>query len=640
MSNNPCDERPYAIDLATVADIGRDITAILDLPTQLQTLVERLKTDFDYYGVNIWLLTEPAESAHLSGSLSPNGEDLSRREISLPIDADDCITTVCRTGSYHLNDTISNPADLPTGAFFPEARSQLVLPLTIAQKRVGALELLSRRTHAFHQGDLVLLLSLADQATIAIRNASLYQAEQSRRHLSEKLYEISLALSSTLHIDEVLELILKLLSDIVPAERLALMLRSGDEMEFMATRGFPPQSEASNMRMPLHNDRIFDHIYTHQQPLAIPDAHLYPDWQQRPDLPITRSWLGVPLIVNKQAIGMLSLAREHLQPYTYSEVTLAQTFAGQAAIALENARLYHRLEQFNQQLEQRVEERTKELQVAYHRLEQLDATKTSFIQVTSHELRTPLTVLLGYSQILMQNHTVAGDPLLRQLSDGIFSGADRLHDIVNSMLDIIKIDSNALELNPEPLSVNLVLRNVAGNYKNALRHRQISLQIDDLSSLPAIEADGAALQKVFYQLLSNAIKYTPDGGNITIHGVFHPEHADKKAAIEIVLADSGIGIAADQQDLIFTKFYQTGEIKLHSTSRTQFKGGGPGLGLAIARGIIQAHGGKLWVESPGYDETHLPGSTFHVLLPITVTTPGRGGGRPAVSPGATQPLQP
>ena len=137
--------------------------------------------------------------------------------------------------------------------------------------------------------------------------------------------------------------------------------------------------------------------------------------------------------------------------------------------------------------------------------------------------------------------------------------------------------------------------------------------------------DIEALEKVFYHLIVNAVKYTPDGGVITISGHRCPnglssdlisDDHEEGEAIEVIVRDTGIGIDAQFHNLIFEKFYQTGEVALHSSGKTQFKAGGPGLGLAIARGIVEAHGGKIWVESPGYDEATCPGSDFHVVLPI------------------------
>ena len=141
----------------------------------------------------------------------------------------------------------------------------------------------------------------------------------------------------------------------------------------------------------------------------------------------------------------------------------------------------------------------------------------------------------------------------------------------------------------------------------------------NLSTLPQIEADTEAIRKAIYHLVANGVKYTPDGGTITISGRQVPL-GDKEFAsggAEIVVSDTGIGIDPSAKDLIFAKFYQTGEVAVHSSGTTKFKGGGPGLGLAIAKGIIEAHGGKIWAESPGYDEEVCPGSHFHFILPLT-----------------------
>jgi signal transduction histidine kinase len=143
-----------------------------------------------------------------------------------------------------------------------------------------------------------------------------------------------------------------------------------------------------------------------------------------------------------------------------------------------------------------------------------------------------------------------------------------------------------------------------------------------MSHLPKIEADREALRKVFYHLIGNAIKYTPDGGTITILGKALPDQVDLcEGGIEIVVSDTGIGIDPRFHDLIFRKFYQTGQIALHSTGKTKFKGGGPGLGLAIVQGIVEAHGGHVWVESPSWDEQVCPGSQFHVVLPLRQSKP-------------------
>jgi signal transduction histidine kinase len=144
------------------------------------------------------------------------------------------------------------------------------------------------------------------------------------------------------------------------------------------------------------------------------------------------------------------------------------------------------------------------------------------------------------------------------------------------------------------------------------------IEFCNLEELSPVMADLPALRKVFYNLVVNAIKYTPDGGEITIRGqTVAPDGGELPVGgVEIVVSDTGIGIAPEYRDLIFMKFYQGGDAALHSSGRTKFKAGGPGLGLSIARGIVEAHQGWIWVESPGYNERDFPGSHFHVMLPL------------------------
>jgi signal transduction histidine kinase len=242
----------------------------------------------------------------------------------------------------------------------------------------------------------------------------------------------------------------------------------------------------------------------------------------------------------------------------------------------------------------------------------MDRTKTRFIQVTAHELRTPLTLVQGYAQIIQvksKENAVFG-----KYTDGILDGSKRMIEIIDSMMDISRIDTNQLELMPAEVELHLVLEKVEITFQPALLERNISLAITGLSDLPVIRADKDLLYKVFYHVVGNAIKYTPDGGQITVNGRVIEDGTPPE--IEIMVCDTGIGIDPENQELVFEKFYQTGEVLLHSSGKTKFKGGGPGLGLAIARGIVDAHRGRIWLESPGYDETTNPGTIVFVRLPV------------------------
>jgi signal transduction histidine kinase len=260
------------------------------------------------------------------------------------------------------------------------------------------------------------------------------------------------------------------------------------------------------------------------------------------------------------------------------------------------------------------------LETAYHdlerankQLEQMDRTKVSFIHISAHELRTPLTLIQGYSYMLQQ--MAQENPDIEPLSKGLMEGYERMEEVVNSMLDVSKIDSKTLQLSQTTSKLSFIIAKARKPFEAALKERNLNLTINGLDTLPIISADGELLHKVFYHLIMNAIKYTPDGGHIAINGK-NIEESSKSPEVEITVCDTGIGIAKENQEVVFEKFYQTGEVLMHSSGKTKFKGGGPGLGLAIARGIVEAHGGRIWLESPGYDEITHPGTIVYVRLPV------------------------
>jgi signal transduction histidine kinase len=203
-------------------------------------------------------------------------------------------------------------------------------------------------------------------------------------------------------------------------------------------------------------------------------------------------------------------------------------------------------------------------------------------------------------------------------TSGILEGASRMVEIINSMLDVSRIDTNQLEILPKKMTIDNVIEKVRAVFQSAVEERNISLEVSGLADLPVLCADKDLLYKVFYHVIGNAIKYTPDGGKVIVNGRAIEEAAQPE--IEITVRDTGIGIDPQNQKLVFEKFYQTGEVLLHSSGKTKFKGGGPGLGLAVSRGIVNAHHGRIWLESPGHDETTNPGTTVFVRLPLNGLT--------------------
>lgn len=433
------------------------------------------------------------------------------------------------------------------------------------------------------------------------------------------LYAVSKVINSTLDIQETLEVIADNLVQLEPIDYCVIWQLHPDNALRVATSVGKVDNALLQVVLPLDPPTSFVTralVTQDRQHFANDSDHLAP-YLKHSDA------IAFPMFNEKRPIGVIMTNGEHQnRPIDSSIINLIQSVSEQAAVALENAQLYAQVTRFNQELESKVRQRTQELEAANRELERvnrdlerLDKTKSDFISIAAHELKTPLTLIQGYTSIMIGDDLVRDNPFLNNLLQGIIKGSQRLYDIIESMIDVSMIDSQVLQLRPVQTSIANIVQTLANQYNDALKERHLKLIVGNLKKLPYIEADTKRLHQVFDNLVTNAIKYTPDGGQIEIDG-WALAPIDGEEWIEVIVRDTGIGIDPEDHERIFDKFYQTGELALHSTGKTKFKGGGPGLGLAIAKGIVQAHGGRIWVESPGHDEENLPGSVFHVILPV------------------------
>ncbi|MBK8984697.1 MAG: hybrid sensor histidine kinase/response regulator [Chloroflexi bacterium] len=274
------------------------------------------------------------------------------------------------------------------------------------------------------------------------------------------------------------------------------------------------------------------------------------------------------------------------------------------------------LEKHAQNLVESLEKKVRELRAANKRLMELDSLKSDFIVLVSHELRTPLTLVSGYSHLLAEQVANKNDLVPAQtvagIAEGLKSGVARMQDVINEIISVVRISSGTLDLSLGPVRLSKVMNDMQRTYGDICRKRNLTLNVADFGALPLIQGDGRRLQAAVEHVVGNAVKYTPDGGQIDITGYYVQDKA-----VDIVVHDTGIGIPLEEQRHIFEQFYTLGSIQHHSTSKSAFQGGGLGLGLAIAKGIVEAHNGRIWVESDGRSPDTLPGSTFHILLPLS-----------------------
>jgi PAS domain S-box-containing protein len=289
-----------------------------------------------------------------------------------------------------------------------------------------------------------------------------------------------------------------------------------------------------------------------------------------------------------------------------------------------------------------LERETKEnLEESARELERLNRMKDSFLGVASHELKTPLTVIIGYSDLILGEMGNKVDPSVGAMIRYIADAGERLSDIVRDMLDVSMLDNRELRLEIEPVDINELLMSSVEEFDHYFHHRQQRLETKLGEKMPEIQGDRKRLGQAVAQLLNNALKFTPDGGTVSIEtrcleslrspdtdsvdgGMVKMLEAHPLPYVEIVIRDTGIGISEKDQMHVFDKFFDAGKIEEHFTGNMSFKGKGAGLGLSIAKGIVAMHRGEIWVESPGYDPLTFPGSVFHVLLPVphVTTEPG------------------
>jgi signal transduction histidine kinase/CheY-like chemotaxis protein len=243
-------------------------------------------------------------------------------------------------------------------------------------------------------------------------------------------------------------------------------------------------------------------------------------------------------------------------------------------------------------------------------LKKLSEMKSNFLSIASHELKTPLTSIKGYSDIIIDNMKEKIDSGVYRMIESINRAADRLHRVVNNILDVTRIEQKRLRLKPEFIDLSAVANDCIEDLSQFTLKRNIAFACKNQEGLSQFYGDKMRMQQVFTNLFSNAIKYSPDGSRVEV-SIF----SETVERIHIVVKDFGIGIDKCEQKNIFDPFYEVGNANRHSTDAAKFMGGGTGLGLSIVKGIVERHGGRIWVESEGVRENTFPGSEFHIVLP-------------------------
>jgi signal transduction histidine kinase len=307
--------------------------------------------------------------------------------------------------------------------------------------------------------------------------------------------------------------------------------------------------------------------------------------------------LVVPIALKGKTIGLLYAANRRATAFTSGDQEILSRLAAQAAIAIENATLYAQVQQYAEELEAKVETRTRELQAANLELAAASQHKSEFLASMSHELRTPLNAVIGFAEVLLERLFGELNAKQDEFLQDILSSGRHLLSLINDILDLSKVEAGRMELRLEPFNLPLALENALTLVRERAKRHGISLALTVDEKLSEFVADERKVRQILLNLLSNAVKFTPDGGRITVAAAL------ANGCAEIAVSDTGIGIAPEEQAAIFEAFRQVGRDPAQKRE-------GTGLGLTLAKSYVELHGGKLSVQSELGK-----GATFTFTLP-------------------------
>jgi GAF domain-containing protein/anti-sigma regulatory factor (Ser/Thr protein kinase) len=568
--------------LSAISSSPTDVDPVLD------AIVRTAVTLCNSYDAVIILKT--AQDLRVAAHHGPMALDFER----LPVRRDTVAGRTILDGvPVHIHDLAaqSESIEYPLGqqiAARLNQRTVLGLPLLREGQAIGCLFLRRTELLPFSEKQISLLQTFADQAVIAIENARLFEEVQARNRDLTALTEVGRAVSSTLDVKVVLKTIVDRAVDLSGTDAGSIFYYRPEvgRFELGETVGIGEDVIVRLRKLDIAvKDSGLGEAIALRKPLLIPDL------AKRESNPLRaaaieagfRAALIVPLLSGDEPLGALVLQRREAGEFPATVVTLMQSFADQSAIALENARLF-----------EEIARKSRELEIASQH-------KSQFVANMSHELRTPLAAILGYAELMQEGFY---EPLGQKSLDAlarIRSNGKHLLGLINTVLDIAKIESGQFSLNLGEYALGSVVETVRSATEALAEAKKLALKTDVAESLPIGLGDEQRLTQVLLNLVGNAIKFT-DSGEVRVTAKAVNGH------FNLCVTDTGPGIPVEHQNRIFDQFHQV------DSSNTKAKGG-TGLGLAIAKQIVEMHGGRIWVES-----TLGKGSTFQMELPTRAVT--------------------
>ncbi len=499
---------------------------------------------------------------------------------------------VASTGTMVLvNDARNDPrwgGEFGKGEF--QTNNVLAVPLITQDRVIGVLEVLNKKGAAsFSRDDGELLTTFASQAAVAIENARLFQLTDLQLNQRvgelETLERIDVELNRSLDLMKVAEITLRwaLANTQSSAGLLGIVVPDPPRFDVVYKQGYEPEDlpEPVDGLYPLDRG-IISRVLRTRQPELVPDVRIDPNYT--PSLRGGLSQITIPMLSGGVVNAILILETNQEPRLRIADMPFLQRLAEHSSIAIANAQLYAELTRAN-------------------------ASKSEFVSFVAHELKNPLTSIKGYSDILLGGKTGVLSDMQQNVLNTIRSNAERMNTIVSDLEDVTKLQTNKMQITFGSVNIRNVVTETLRPFQKQIEDKGQNLLVDVADDLPLIRADQNRLIQVLTNLVSNAHKYTPPNGDITVRGLVDRDLRDNKgrplpAMIHVSVADSGIGMSEEDLARLFTPYFRSE----NTLTREQ---PGTGLGLTITRGLVQRHGGDIWVKS----QVGI-GTTFHFTIPL------------------------